>query len=120
LVHVIVSGDQEATQVVSVVAEAVDFFLIISICVLELEQLLAQGCNKVAVGRIAADFESVAVAVAVGHVVLLVFLFSRGVVSVSLLLVCFFVCVCLTNAVKIQCFCCHQDVVVWTQSSLQS
>jgi len=62
------------------VAEAVDLFLAISIHMLELEQLLAQGC-KVAVGRLAVNFESVVcvviVVAAVGHVVLSVLLFSR-------------------------------------------
>ena len=45
---------------------------------LELEQLLAQGRNKVVVGGIAVDFESVAVvAVTVGHCSVSVLVFKE-------------------------------------------
>ena len=60
---------------------------------LELEQLLAQGCNKVAVGRIAVDFESVVVVVVV--VVVASHCFVSYLVSRGVALVCQLCAVCL-------------------------
>ena len=72
---------------------------------LELEQLLAQGYNNVAVGRIGVDFESVLAVVSVfivGHCSVSVLIF-KGVLCLCWLvsqLVCFFVCFCVMNDAK--------------------